>query len=524
MKEKLRLLCLLLLAALALSVSAFAEEDEGHEEGWVYDPGPGQELFLSTSYSQKFSAGASKTEIDALTRLIREGLWAGEVTISFNGSTYPTLTLSDVGAILTNLYGTKTPDMFAVKSLGGRYSSGGPKDWGEYELKPAYNLDANEYAAAKSFYTSEIEKIVDKVDPSWPDTEKVLFVNDYLALNYKYDPRYGGIDSSQYNYDAYSFFRDHYGVCNAYTMAVRAVLEKLNIPCSWCESGSLNHIWNIVQIGGQWYHMDVTWNDPTPDYEGYAGHTYFLLSTSALRTVNEGRHYHNDDWVYGESVTCDSTGFDKYFWKDAISAFAFTQGCTYFVSASGLMSWDGVSDSAVELVNFSQLYKELYPSYYGWSGYAWRAGVFYLAGKLYYNTSFNVLSYDLQSKKTEGLFDGITNRGDNITMCRLRADNELEYTRGNKTYTIQFQVYTTVDGAGYSYYFDSAALHLKLESDTIVVIAYYSGEQMTACEVFSTAGDYTAQASGDVKLFALNTSWIPKTATVITNYRVNDHG
>jgi len=39
-----------------------------------------------------------------------------------------------------------------------------------------------------------------------------------------------------------------------------------------------NHAWNMVKVGGAWYHMDVTWDDPiTNTKEGVIRYTYFLL-------------------------------------------------------------------------------------------------------------------------------------------------------------------------------------------------------------------------------------------------------
>ena len=42
------------------------------------------------------------------------------------------------------------------------------------------------------------------------------------------------------------------------------------------------HAWNLVQLDGQWYHLDVTWNDPLPDRGNEVRYGYFLVSDTHL--------------------------------------------------------------------------------------------------------------------------------------------------------------------------------------------------------------------------------------------------
>ena len=59
----------------------------------------------------------------------------------------------------------------------------------------------------------------------------------------------------------------HEGVCEAYARSMQLVLNKLGIPCvlvcGFQTSGeSEAHMWNEVLIGGAWYVVDATWDDP----------------------------------------------------------------------------------------------------------------------------------------------------------------------------------------------------------------------------------------------------------------------
>ena len=98
-------------------------------------------------------------------------------------------------------------------------------------------------------------------------------------------------------YTAYENLVNKTSVCQGYAEAFWLLMYKLNIDCKVVASNSLNHAWNIVKVGGNWYHIDLTWDDPSTnkaDVPGRSFHTYFLLSDNAINTVDEGNHSASD--------------------------------------------------------------------------------------------------------------------------------------------------------------------------------------------------------------------------------------
>lgn len=58
-------------------------------------------------------------------------------------------------------------------------------------------------------------------------------------------------------------------LCEGYARAVKAVLDKMDIPCILVQGGYQSqegnfelHMWNYVQVGGEWYGLDATMDDP----------------------------------------------------------------------------------------------------------------------------------------------------------------------------------------------------------------------------------------------------------------------
>ena len=54
---------------------------------------------------------------------------------------------------------------------------------------------------------------------------------------------------------------------------------------------SSNHVWNLVNLDGTWYHLDLTWDDPVAsDGNQYLLHNFFLISTDELLNLDTVEH------------------------------------------------------------------------------------------------------------------------------------------------------------------------------------------------------------------------------------------
>lgn len=183
-------------------------------------------------------------------------------------------------------------------------------------------------------YEKEVSSILRQVDPAWSDFEKVVFINDYLTVNCEYDNAYE-------EYDSYGAIVKRRAVCEGYAKAFMDLMGRLSVPCKVVESDWLFHAWNIVKVDGNWYHVDVTWNDPVPDTKGNARHYYLLKSTLFFQDENRGGHDASDYKIRsGEYDTVDfdysvatDTKYDDYFWNDVNVPFIWNQGKWYGISS-----------------------------------------------------------------------------------------------------------------------------------------------------------------------------------------------
>lgn len=94
--------------------------------------------------------------------------------------------------------------------------------------------------------------------------EKIRYVNNYLIDNTEYD-----LSAGENVYNIYGALVDKKAVCEGYARACKYILDKLDIPCIIAcgigknsEGKTESHAWNYVKVDGQWYALDITWNDP----------------------------------------------------------------------------------------------------------------------------------------------------------------------------------------------------------------------------------------------------------------------
>ena len=165
------------------------------------------------------------------------------------------------------------------------------------ELAEKLEKDAEEQAVVDA-------AIASCVADGMSDYEIAKALHDYLALNNEYDMRYYSGNVPAISYTAYGALVNRTSVCAGYALAYERLMDQVGIPCEYVTGMTTNgyHAWNIIRIDGEWYHVDVTWDDPTPDREGYVRYKYFLKSDKAMS---------RDHISWEASHTCTSTKYDK---------------------------------------------------------------------------------------------------------------------------------------------------------------------------------------------------------------------
>lgn len=146
-----------------------------------------------------------------------------------------------------------------------------------------YSMTPSEILTAKEKFENKIDNILHDL-PNGNDFEKEEYINNCIIDNCKYDDAAAETNEIKGNEnDAYGALVDGNAVCEGYSRAFQLLCNKANIDCVMV-SGTVdntNHAWNCVKIGGEWYQIDVTWND-TDGEKDYLQNDYFNLTDSLM--------------------------------------------------------------------------------------------------------------------------------------------------------------------------------------------------------------------------------------------------
>lgn len=143
--------------------------------------------------------------------------------------------------------------------------------------------------------------------------EKVKRLHDYLSTICQYSVVGYGIKTMEYR-TVYDALVRGQAVCEGFTIAFRYLLLLAGIESREIVSNVMHHCWNYVRLGENWYHVDVTFDNPI--VEGamakpskYMSHEFFLLSDAAL--LAKGKHH---DWKRSNLPPATDTRFDFVKW------------------------------------------------------------------------------------------------------------------------------------------------------------------------------------------------------------------
>ncbi len=151
------------------------------------------------------------------------------------------------------------------------------------EFYPVYTLSKSDADSLSIKLENKIGEIVSDMDLSLSDYEKELYIHDYVCENTAYD-------ESTYKtngHTAYSSLLNGKSICEGYSRAVQILLNEVDIDNYLVvgngidEDGEEPHMWNIVTLDGENYHLDATWNDPVGEDEYY--HYYFNVTDEYIK-------------------------------------------------------------------------------------------------------------------------------------------------------------------------------------------------------------------------------------------------
>lgn len=143
------------------------------------------------------------------------------------------------------------------------------------------------------------------------DYEKELYLHDALVRMVNYAD--GGVNANT----AAGALVDRRAVCAGYALGMKLLCDISGIDSciirgtAESETGAEAHAWIVIKIGGAWYHVDPTWDDPVNSSDkNQLTHAYFNIPTAWIEADHR-------DFTLPERIICDETA-DNYFIRSSL--------------------------------------------------------------------------------------------------------------------------------------------------------------------------------------------------------------
>lgn len=199
---------------------------------------------------------------------------------------------------------------------------------GNYEIRNNFH-DGNYLVLYSKYSAAEIKDMFAEISSSAasilasiPDgaseLERELIIHDALVDQISYDFEAAQEDDSSHNaFSIYGALVKKKSVCTGYACAAKLLLNLVGIECRTVVGMSKNtgHMWNQVRIDGEWYNLDVTWDDSAIDSNVlYSRYNYFNVNDERFCiNHNVGKSYSEMETEYSDGnvyVTSELYNFD----------------------------------------------------------------------------------------------------------------------------------------------------------------------------------------------------------------------
>ncbi|WMJ79094.1 transglutaminase domain-containing protein [Clostridium sp. MB40-C1] len=167
------------------------------------------------------------------------------------------------------------------------YSDGSAK----MSINIKYEFSKEEMKNMKELSEKKAKEIINNlINSSMSDYEKELAIHNYIANNSTYDKRVFTNNIPMESYTDYGILIKGTGVCSGYARAMYRLLNMAGVECLYVvgyglnDSTSVSHAWNMVKIEDEYYHLDVTWDDPiTYSGKDIVTYNYFNLTDEKMQ-------------------------------------------------------------------------------------------------------------------------------------------------------------------------------------------------------------------------------------------------
>lgn len=285
---------------------------------------------------------------------------------------------------------------------------------------PTYIYSNEQIVQMRSELESKTNEILAKIQPNMTDFQKAAIIHDEIVLSCEYS---NSPDAQYTRTSVYDCIVNGYANCQGYASSMSYLLEKVGINSEIVESSQMNHIWNLAEIGGNYYHIDATFDDPTPDRYGFVSHKYFLLSDSAIKTSSDiSVHY-----GFKTNNSCTGTAYDNSYYKNLNTKFCYSNNLFYAADNSN----SGKSSKKLVAFNpetgYAEPVADISDKWYTNGGLSYWHDSFVSTDEYNGNIYFNLNNFVCKYNTANGTVTQVTNKintSNYVYIYGMKVDND----------------------------------------------------------------------------------------------------
>ncbi len=170
----------------------------------------------------------------------------------------------------------------------------------------------------------EVRSIFDScVTDQMSQYEIELALHDWICANVEYDEKAGESAKSgersgnDIAWTAYGALVERKAVCEGYSKAFQLLLYYAGINCNLIcgETDGVAHMWNVVELDGKWYNVDVLWDDLERAEYGPT-HAFFNVTNDFISKSHDfytaSSEISDDDVVFNATYNLNIPNCDYY--------------------------------------------------------------------------------------------------------------------------------------------------------------------------------------------------------------------
>lgn len=183
---------------------------------------------------------------------------------------------------------------------------------------PEYLFDKDKIREHQKAMQARIEKLV-RPAKTLSDFEKEKYVHDFICDNVRYDKL-----KKAYSHEIIGPLGQGVGVCEGIAKAVKVLLDALGVWCVIAICGNnpekgikYRHTWNIVRIGGAYYHLDATFDNTLGKSDKVEDIRYDYFN------LDDGHIFKDHEPLIAAAPHC--TDHDHFYYKEKKLSFTKTE-------------------------------------------------------------------------------------------------------------------------------------------------------------------------------------------------------